>query len=189
MEGLCKVSQYFRSRCLADPTALLIDLLCFSLSSGKVYVYTFPRSSTNVPPELLTTSNPLTTIDPSRWTVTPNANFTIPYCPSNTLLNHAIVFNIALCGDLAANTFAGSGCATSTQRTCEAFVRGTPGAFRDAYWDVNALRVYTATGMPATNKVVGLKTWQYVVIAVGAVAVAGLVIVLACCLLIRKRRR
>lgn len=143
-----------------------------------------------MPAELLTTSSPTKALDPSTWSVTPNANFSIPHCPSSTFLNHAIVFNIALCGALAGNTFVGSGC-SPTGQSCEGFVRGTPRAFGEAYWDVNALRVYTKTGKAEAGASLksGLKTWQYALIGVGAALVAGLVIFLACCLLVRKRRR
>lgn len=111
-------------------------------------IYTFPRSSTTVPAALLTSSavDSTSTLDPSTWNLVPQANFSIPSCPSNTFNNHVIVFNVALCGDLAANTFAGSGCAGTSGISCENFVRGSPRAFGEAYWDVRSLRVYNTEG-------------------------------------------
>jgi len=121
-------------------------------SSGRILIYTFPRASTTVPTSLLTsTSTTSQTIDPSTWNLTPQANFSIPSCPSKTFNNHVIVFNVALCGDLAANTFAGSGCAGTSGISCENFVKGSPGAFGEAYWDVRSLRVYNTDGKVPSN--------------------------------------
>jgi hypothetical protein len=56
-------------------------------------------------------------------------------------------FNTALCGDLAGNTFASSGC----PGTCADFVINTPGAFVDAWWGIRGLRVYTSDGKVASK--------------------------------------
>lgn len=118
-----------------------------SLSTGQrtrtISVYTFPRTAANTPSELSDSSS--TTVDPSKWGITPQANFTIPQCTDATFNNHVIVFNIALCGDLAANTFVGNGCPGS----CTDFVANTPGAFADAWWGIRNLRVYNANGSAA----------------------------------------
>jgi hypothetical protein len=83
-------------------------------------------------------------IDPSTWGITPQANFTIPQCREDTFNSHVIVFNIALCGDLAANTFVGNGCPGS----CNDFVANNPAAMRDAWWGIRNMRVYNAKGSP-----------------------------------------
>lgn len=50
-----------------------------------------------------------------------------------------IIFDLDFCGDWAANTYASSGC----PGTCVDYVNANPTAFVDAYWLVNAVRVYT----------------------------------------------
>lgn len=49
-----------------------------------------------------------------------------------------IIFDLTLCGDWAGNTYATSGC----PGTCVDYVNNEPEAFVNAYWSVNAVRVY-----------------------------------------------
>lgn len=117
-------------------------ILLRSLRSRTIAVYTFPRTASNTPQELSDSAS--TSIDPSTWGITPQANFTIPQCREDTFNNHVIVFNVALCGDLAANTFVGNGCPGS----CNDFVANNPAAMRDAWWGIRNMRVYNAKGSP-----------------------------------------
>lgn len=53
--------------------------------------------------------------------------------------------------DLAANTFEGGGC----PGTCRNFVQSNPGAFSDAYWLIQSLKVYTTSGKSAATSGAG----------------------------------
>lgn len=55
---------------------------------------------------------------------------------------HRIVFDLTFCGDWAGNTWAGSGCQV-WGNSCNAFVDNKPSEFREAFWEINGLRVYT----------------------------------------------
>lgn len=60
--------------------------------------------------------------------------------------NQQIVFDTTFCGDWAGNVWAGSSCASKAP-TCNAFVQNNPSAFRDSFWTVNSLKVYSNTGI------------------------------------------
>ncbi|KAJ9648433.1 hypothetical protein H2199_001288 [Coniosporium tulheliwenetii] len=60
--------------------------------------------------------------------------------------NQQIVFDTTFCGDWAGNVWAGSSCASKAP-TCNAFVQNNPSAFRDSFWTVNSLKVYSNTGV------------------------------------------
>ncbi|KIS70743.1 uncharacterized protein UMAG_01898 [Mycosarcoma maydis] len=69
---------------------------------------------------------------------------------------HEIIINLSLCGDWAGETFALSGCAAQYNNvSCDNFVRNYPGAFTDARWEIDYMRVYdnasAATGPPARS--------------------------------------
>lgn len=49
-----------------------------------------------------------------------------------------IIFDIDLCGDYAEATYAASGC----PGTCVGYVNANPGAFSNAFWLINSVRVY-----------------------------------------------
>lgn len=56
---------------------------------------------------------------------------------------HEIIINLSLCGDWAGETFALSGCAAQYNNvSCDTFVRNNPGAFTDARWEIDYMRVY-----------------------------------------------
>lgn len=114
--------------------------------SGSIKVYTFPRASPDIPADLLVAN--ASTLSPASWTVTPAANFSIPQCDNSTFNSHAVVLNTALCGDLAGNTWAASGCEVAAS-TCALFVKENAGAFTDAFWGIRSLKIYTADGNTA----------------------------------------
>jgi len=60
----------------------------------------------------------------------------------------------------AGNTYTQAGC----PQTCTSFVQNNPIAFADAFWSINSLRVYTATGKAAAGD------------GLGAGAIAGIVV-------------
>ncbi|KAI7091125.1 endo-1,3(4)-beta-glucanase [Hortaea werneckii] len=59
-----------------------------------------------------------------------------------------IVFDTTFCGDWAGNTWGSSSC-SSKANTCNDFVQNNPQAFEEAYWSINALKVYQANGESA----------------------------------------
>ena len=64
--------------------------------------------------------------------------------------NHNLLFDTTFCGDWAGNTF-GSCAAANNGQTCQDFVQNNPGAFANAYWSVNALKVYQDNGASQNN--------------------------------------
>ncbi|TFK63709.1 nucleophile-disabled Lam16a mutant holds Laminariheptaose in A cyclical conformation [Pluteus cervinus] len=50
-----------------------------------------------------------------------------------------IIINLTFCGDWAGETFKDAGCGSGK---CEDFVNNNPGAFKDAYFELAAVRVY-----------------------------------------------
>ncbi|KIK67120.1 glycoside hydrolase family 16 protein [Collybiopsis luxurians FD-317 M1] len=72
---------------------------------------------------------------------TPAANFSCETCDYTSHFdNHQLIFDLTFCGDWAGNAFSTAGCGSGT---CQDFVDNQPNAFRDAYWEINSLRVYT----------------------------------------------
>ncbi|MCJ1249044.1 hypothetical protein MMC30_006266 [Trapelia coarctata] len=63
--------------------------------------------------------------------------------------NNQIVFDTTFCGAWAGSAWGGS-CAAAHGGSCNAFVQNNPGAFKDAYWLVNSLKVYQENGSPAS---------------------------------------
>lgn len=58
-----------------------------------------------------------------------------------------IIFDTTFCGFWAGGVWEKGGCAKKTGvATCEEFVRDNPEAFKDAFWTVNALKVYQDNG-------------------------------------------
>jgi hypothetical protein len=58
--------------------------------------------------------------------------------------DQSLVFNTAFCGDWAGKVWADDAACAALADTCEDFVGANPGAFSQAYWLVNGLRVYQA---------------------------------------------
>ena len=59
--------------------------------------------------------------------------------------NQNLVFDTTFCGDWAGNAFQSCSAANNGQ-TCQDFVANNPSAFKNAYWSVNALKVYQTDG-------------------------------------------
>ncbi|WVW83683.1 hypothetical protein I302_105704 [Kwoniella bestiolae CBS 10118] len=145
-------------------------------NSGGIYVWFWPRTSTSVPDDV---KNPNTaTTNVANWGI-PNANMTVP-CRDN-FNNHVIVFDLTFCGDYAGATYASSGCPGS----CATFVRSNPAAYSEAYWSLNSLRVYTASGKAASSGALSKGAIAGIVVGV----VAGLVILFLLYLRFKKTRK
>ncbi|EJD04695.1 glycoside hydrolase family 16 protein [Fomitiporia mediterranea MF3/22] len=109
-------------------------------TSSHINVYFWPRNDGSVPSDV---RNGASTINTGNWG-TPVANF-----PSSNGCNinsafapNNIIINLTFCGDWAgaSSVYAASGCPS----TCVAdYVNNNPSAFVNAYFQFNALRVYT----------------------------------------------
>ncbi|KAJ9112832.1 hypothetical protein QFC20_002160 [Naganishia adeliensis] len=149
--------------------------------SGGIYIWFWGRNVAGVPDEIR--DGTFTgDVSAANWGV-PAANFTIPECKKD-FNDHVIVFNIALCGDYTTASYAATGC----PGTCASFVMGNPLAFADAYFEMNSLRVFTASGQIASKAgPEGLSAGAIAGIVVGAVA--ALLIALGVWWFLRRRRR
>ncbi|KAI4191963.1 MAG: hypothetical protein LQ346_004545 [Caloplaca aetnensis] len=91
--------------------------------------------------------------DPSGWG-TPIANFpSSSSCDIDTFFkDQQIVFDTTFCGAWAGETWASDSTCSGLAATCEEYVQDNPTAFEDAYWTINALKVYTnGDGSSASN--------------------------------------
>lgn len=105
-------------------------------ASDGIYVWFFPRGSI---PSDITAGAPLTT----NWG-TPTASFSGSGCNFNTYFqNNNIVFDTTFCGSWAGlQSVWGSGSCASYADTCIDYVAENPGAFENAYWLINSVKVY-----------------------------------------------
>ncbi|KAF8609501.1 putative laminarinase [Ceratobasidium sp. AG-I] len=102
-----------------------------------IKVWFWPRGSRTVPAQVKSCG---AVVDTRTWG-TPFASFVNNSCDIDSHFGpENIIINLTFCGDWAGNAdvYSASGCPS----TCVDFVNDTPGAFKDAYWDIAALRVY-----------------------------------------------
>ncbi|WVW81993.1 hypothetical protein I302_103998 [Kwoniella bestiolae CBS 10118] len=106
-------------------------------SNSGIKMWFWSRDS-QVPPDVKTGP---ANVDPSKWGK-PFANFPSTHCNMREHFGkHRIIFTLSLCGDWAGAVYNQQGC----PETCEIHVNNSPAAFRDAYWKIRGLRVYTDT--------------------------------------------
>jgi hypothetical protein len=105
-----------------------------------ISVYFFPRDS--VPADVLG-DNP----DPTGWGK-PAAKFASGGCDiENTFKQQKMVFDTTFCGQWAGSSSVwDNGSCGKKAATCEEWVQNNPEAFAEAYWEVNALKVYQDNG-------------------------------------------
>ena len=99
--------------------------------------------------------------DPNKWGQ-PLAHFCGECDMKAYFQNLQIVFDTTFCGQWAGDPGVwGSGECGAKAPTCEAFVKGTPKAFGDAYWLVNGVRVYQQGGGGVRKRgvQVGVEEW------------------------------
>ncbi|KAK7191908.1 hypothetical protein DPSP01_011335 [Paraphaeosphaeria sporulosa] len=114
-------------------------------TSDAISIWFFPRDSV---PEGVTGDNP----DPSTWG-TPSAKWVKDSCDIDGIFKDLnIIFDTTFCGDWAGNTWSSSSCASKAP-TCNDYVRDNPDAFTNAFWTVNALKVYQQGDAPAAAPV------------------------------------
>lgn len=105
-------------------------------TSSAINIFFFPRTGI---PQDITSGNP----DPSTWGK-PSTSFSGSGCniPSH-FKNHQIVFDTTLCGDWAGKVFADDPVCKSKASTCQEYVASNPAAFKDSYWLINSVKVYS----------------------------------------------
>ncbi|PTU19718.1 hypothetical protein P175DRAFT_0534175 [Aspergillus ochraceoroseus IBT 24754] len=105
-------------------------------TSGGFKSWFFTRG--NIPLDILSD-----TPDPLSWG-TPDAAFAGD-CNFDTHFNNMqIVFDTTFCGDWAGHpdVWASSGTCQTLAPTCEEYVANNPTDFQEAYWEINALKIY-----------------------------------------------
>jgi len=112
-------------------------------NSDHINIWFWPKGQA---PSDATGANP----DPTAWG-TPAANFQGGSgCNiDNHFNNMQIVFDTTFCGDWAGQS-AVFGADSQCSGTCRDYVQNNPQAFKDAYWSINALKVYSSDGAAAS---------------------------------------
>lgn len=106
-------------------------------TSSAINVFFFPRNG-NIPQDIAA-GNP----DPSTWG-SPSTSFSGSGCDiSSHFQNHQIVFDTTFCGDWAGKVFSDDPVCGSKATTCQEFVSSNPSEFKDAYWLINSVKVYS----------------------------------------------
>ncbi|KAI8876073.1 glycoside hydrolase family 16 protein [Backusella circina FSU 941] len=95
------------------------------IKATSFHIWFFPRDS--IPADI--TSGMLTT---------PALRYEYGSCNPAAFSNLTITLDLAFCGSWAGNSASYRQCPMS----CETFVKGTPDAFSEAYWDINYIKVY-----------------------------------------------
>jgi len=120
-------------------------------TSTAISIYFFPRGSI---PSDITSGSP----EPSSWGK-PLAQFQGGCDIPSFFSNQQIVFDTTLCGAWAGAVWSSGSCA-SKAATCNTFVANNPSAFTDAFWSINALKVYQS-GSSTSTKVVSTTAAGY----------------------------
>ncbi|KAK4896775.1 hypothetical protein LTR27_005369 [Elasticomyces elasticus] len=120
-------------------------------TSSAISVYFFPRGSI---PSDITSGSPM----PSSWGK-PLAQFQGGCDIPDFFSEQQIVFDTTFCGDWAGAVWSSGSCASKAD-TCNAFVADNPSAFTDAFWSINALKVYQSGGS-TSSKVESTTAWGY----------------------------
>ncbi|EJD03023.1 glycoside hydrolase family 16 protein [Fomitiporia mediterranea MF3/22] len=98
-------------------------------------VYFWPRNDPSVPAEV---ASGAATVNPDGWGE-PEALFPTDTCNWPQFFDaHNIIFDLTFCGDWAGTPFLCGGAST-----CNDYVDANPTSFQNAFWQINALRVYT----------------------------------------------
>ncbi|KAH8675700.1 concanavalin A-like lectin/glucanase domain-containing protein [Xylariales sp. PMI_506] len=108
-------------------------------TSQAISVWFFPRSEI---PADITSGSP----NPDNW-----SDATVTFSGSGCDIDehfkdHQIVFNTDFCGDWAGEVWSTDATCSSLAATCDDYVAANPKVFRDAYWLINSVKVYSTTG-------------------------------------------
>lgn len=112
-------------------------------TSEAISIWFFPRG--NIPADIASG-----TPQPSGWGL-PQAQFAAPCDIDTHVVNQKIVFTNTFCGDWSGQVWGQDATCAPLASTCQDFVQNKPAAFANAYWDINSLRVYQATGGNASS--------------------------------------
>ncbi|KAF4311234.1 Glycoside hydrolase family 16 [Botryosphaeria dothidea] len=112
-------------------------------TSNKIQVWYFDRNSI---PEDITNGSP----DPTSWGQ-PRALFSGGCQISSHFKDLNIVFDTTFCGDWAGNAWSTDSTCSAKASTCEDYVQNNPEAFKDAYWSIKSLKVYSSSGSGAES--------------------------------------
>lgn len=93
-------------------------------------------------------AKPGKTVNPDAWGK-PNAHFAIAQC-SGQLDEHNVVFDITLCGNWGNPAYKETPC-QQKYGSCGNQVTNMGDTFKEAYWDVQNLYLYAASGKPAVG--------------------------------------
>ena len=121
-------------------------------TSTGIQIWFWPRGS--VPSDVLAgTPNPNNTA----WGI-PNANWQNPLVDWNAhFCEMQLIFDTTFCGDWAGEVWANDTATASLAPTCQEYVQNNPGAYVDAYWAINSVKVFqdASTGYQKVKR--GLK--------------------------------
>ncbi|KAF8070191.1 glycoside hydrolase family 16 protein [Lyophyllum atratum] len=107
-------------------------------SAKGINVWFWSRNDPSVP---FSVSSGSKAVNPDESWGPPEARFSPDSCDHRSYFDaHQLIFDITFCGDWAGATFASAGCGPGS---CDDFVNRNPDRFREAYWEINSLRVYT----------------------------------------------
>ncbi|PHH88301.1 hypothetical protein CDD83_7712 [Cordyceps sp. RAO-2017] len=113
-------------------------------TSDHIAVWFFPRAAI---PRDVAAGRPV----PASWGA-PMARFAGgPGCDIDShFAENRLVFDTTFCGDWAGNPSVWSSDATCAAKaaTCEDYVAANPGAFRDAFWEIQSVKVYSQEQQP-----------------------------------------
>jgi hypothetical protein len=108
-------------------------------NSDAISVYFFPRDT--IPADVLS-DNP----NPTTWGK-PAAKFVGGCDIDKMFAEQQIIIDTTFCGAWAGSVWEDGSCGKKA-KTCEEYVRDNPEAFTEAYWEINALKVYQNDGKP-----------------------------------------
>lgn len=113
-------------------------------NADAISIYFFPRGS--IPADVLGDSP-----DPSAWGK-PAAKFAGACDIEEMFAEQKIIIDTTFCGDWAgADDVWEEGSCGKKAKTCNEYVRDNPEAFTEAYWEINALKVYQDDGKPPST--------------------------------------
>jgi hypothetical protein len=108
-------------------------------NADAISVYFFPRD--NIPADVLGDCP-----NPTTWGK-PAAKFVGGCDIEESFAEQQIIIDTTFCGAWAGSEWEDSSCGKKA-KTCEEYVRDNPEAFTEAYWEINALKVYQDDGKP-----------------------------------------
>ena len=118
-------------------------------TSDAISIWFFARHSI---PDDLSGDDP----DPSGWGK-PTAKFEGGCDIDQHFENHNIIFDVTFCGDWAGNVWGQDSICSAKASSCQAFVKNNPEEFKDAFWQINSLKVYQSNGH-GSNKIMAIES-------------------------------